>query len=123
MRSSKAELPVTDEGEGYTFRETIWGGMRAEIDTFHNKLDMTPRLRDLPNGMDPVPHWGYVLKGQVRAIYTNHQEVFNEGDIFYVEPDHTMIFGTGTECLMFSADTQLRKAVEHIERASNEQEQ
>ena len=67
--------------------------MRAEIDTFDNKLDMTPRLRDSPNGIDPVPHLVCVLKGPIRGVYKNRQEVFNEGDIFYVEPDHTIIFG------------------------------
>ncbi|MGZ4920548.1 MAG: hypothetical protein ACXV6L_10165 [Halobacteriota archaeon] len=68
MRSSKTELMATDEGDGYVFRETVWGGMRVELDTFDNKLDMTPRLRDLPNGMDPVPRWGYVIKGQIRCF-------------------------------------------------------
>ncbi len=121
MRSSKAELPATDEGVGYVFRETTWGAMRAEIDTFDKQLDMTPRLRDWPEGLDPVPHWGYIIKGQARAIYKNHEEAFHEGDLFYVEPGHTMIFGTGTECVMFSPEDQLQGAVAHARHISKPQ--
>ncbi|MGZ4943863.1 MAG: cupin domain-containing protein [Halobacteriota archaeon] len=92
MRSSKTELSATDEGDGYVFRETVWGGMRAEIDTFDKELNMAPRLKGLPDDMDPVPHWGYVLKGRFRVIYKGHEEVVNAGDMFYVGPQHVVIF-------------------------------
>ena len=109
MRSSKTEMPVTNEGEGYVFRETTWGAMHVEIDTFNKDLDVTPFLKGLPDDMDPTEHWGYVFKGRFRVIYKDREEVFNAGDVFYAEPGHTAIFEAGTEFVMFSPEEQVQK--------------
>jgi len=106
MRSSKAELPVTYEGGGIVFRETAWGAMHVEIDTFDREFDFTPLLKGLPDDMDPAPHWGYVFKGSVRFTYEGREEVFHAGDVFYAEPRHTAKVEAGTEFVMFSPEDE-----------------
>ncbi len=106
MRSSKAELPVTYDQDGVTFRETVWGVMHVEVDTFEREFDFTPLLKGLPDDMDPAPHWGYVLKGTFRFQYRDREEVYNAGDAFYAEPWHTAKADAGTEFVMFSPESE-----------------
>ncbi len=106
MRSSKAELPVTYDQDGVTFRETVWGVMHVEIDTFDREFDFTPLLKGLPDDMDPAPHWGYILKGTFRFQYKDREEVYNAGDVFYAEPWHTATVDAGTEFVMFSPESE-----------------
>lgn len=110
MRSSKVELPVTFDEEGVIFRETAWGAMHVEIDTFNKEMDVTPLLKGLPDDMDPTPHWGYIFKGRFRVKYKDREEVFNAGDVFYAEPGHTAVFEAGTEVLIFSPEEQEKEA-------------
>ena len=69
MRSSKTEMSVTHEGDGYVFRETTWGAMHVEVDTFQKELEVTPFLKGLPDDMDPTEHWGYIFKGSMCVKY------------------------------------------------------
>jgi hypothetical protein len=34
------------------------------------------------------PHWGYVIRGEVRVAYPDHEEVISAGDAYYVAPGH-----------------------------------
>ncbi len=106
MRSSKAELPVTYEQDGVIFRETVFGAMHVEIDTFEREFDFTPLLKGLPDDMDPAPHWGYVFRGAFRFQYKDREEVFTAGDVFYAEPWHTAKVDAGTEFVMFSPEAE-----------------
>ncbi|MGZ4905048.1 MAG: cupin domain-containing protein [Halobacteriota archaeon] len=106
MRSSKAELAVTYEGDGVIFREMVCGAMHVEIDTFEREFDFTPLLKGLPDDMDPAPHWGYVFKGTFRFQYKDREEVYNTGDVFYAEPWHTAKVDAGTEFVMFSPEEE-----------------
>ncbi len=106
MRSSKAELPVTYEQDGVIFRETVFGAMHVEIDTFEREFDFTPLLKGLPDDMDPAPHWGYVFRGSFRFQYKDREEVFTAGDVFYAEPWHTAKVDAGTEFVMFSPEAE-----------------
>lgn len=116
MRSSKEELPITSKGSGAVFRETTWGAMHVEMPTLDKEFDMTPLLKGFPDDMDPVPFWGYVVKGRFRAIYKHSVEVVNAGDIFYLPPAHTVIYEAGTEFVMFGPAEQIEKAAPIIAR-------
>jgi hypothetical protein len=124
MRSSKAELPVTVEGDGYVFRETIWGAMHVEISTFDKEFDETPFLKGLPDDMSPTPAWGYVLKGRCRVTYKDREEIFNAGDVFYAEPMHRAKIEAGTELVVFSPEEEVMRTEATMERylASMQQE-
>ncbi len=77
---------------------------------------MTPLLKGLPDDMDPVPFWGYVLKGRFRAIYKDREEVVNAGDVFYLPPGHTVMYDAGTEFVMFGPAEQVERAASIIAR-------
>ena len=116
MRSSKEELPVTSKRGGVVVRETTWGAMHVEMPTLDKELDMTPLFKGFPDDMDPVPFWGYVVKGRFRAIYKDREEVVDAGDVFYLPPGHTVIYEAGTEFVMFGPAEQVEKAAPIIAR-------
>jgi hypothetical protein len=116
MRTSIAELPVTVEADGYVLRETTWGEMHVEIGTFYKEVDVTPLLKGLPDNMDPVPHWGYLLKGRFHVIYKDREEVVNAGDVFYLAPGRTMIFEAGTVYVVFGPEEEIKKLAPIVER-------
>ena len=116
MRSSKAELPVTSKGDGMVFRETTWGAMHVEMPTLDKELDMTPLFKGFPDDLDPVPFWGYVVKGRFRAVYKDREEIVNAGDVFYLPPGHTVSYEAGTEFVMFGPAEQVEKAAPIIAR-------
>ncbi len=111
MRSTKAELPVTYEQDGIVFRETVYGAMHVEIDSFDREFDFTPLLKGLPDDLDPAPHWGYVFKGAFHLQYRDREEVFTAGDVFYAEPWHTAKVDAGTEFMMFSPESEDQESV------------
>ena len=102
MRGSKADIPVLFSPPEGTIRSIEWGGMMAEIGTFHQDSDPTAVFKGLPNDRCPVPHWGYVVRGQVRFRFTDREEIYHAGDLYYVPPGHIPVIGANTEWIAFS---------------------
>lgn len=116
MRTSITELPVTIEADGYALQETTWGEMHVEIGTFYKDVDVTPLLKGLPDDLDPIPHWGYLLEGRFRVIYKDHEEAVNAGDVFYLEPGHTIIFDAGTKYVVFGPAKEIERLASIVAR-------
>jgi hypothetical protein len=76
--------------------------------SFHQDIDHAPLLRGLPDDMCNCPHWGYVLKGKLTFRVADHEEVFEEGDAFYLPPGHVPLVAAGSEYLQFSPSEELR---------------
>ena len=66
--------------------EGVWGEMHVEYDVFKTAMDVTPYLKGLPNDRDPCPHWGIVVKGQMKIIYDGKQEIAKAGEAYYFPP-------------------------------------
>jgi hypothetical protein len=67
-----------------------WGGKICAVHHFAKGADATPALRKFPDGLCPVPHWGYCFKGQATVRYGDgSEEVLRAGDIFYWPAGHT----------------------------------
>ncbi len=90
--------------------------MHVEIDTFNKEFDMTLLLKGFPDDIDPVPFWGYVVKGRFRAVYKDREEVVNAGDVFYLPPGHTVMYDAGTEFVMFGPADEVERAAPLIGR-------
>lgn len=116
MRASKNELPKVMDTEEMATQEGVWGEMHVEYDVFKKRFDVTPLLKDLPNDRDPCPHWGIVLKGQLKIIYDGKEEIAKAGDAYYFPPGHTGIAEAGTEVWEFSPEDKLRKTMEVLTR-------
>ena len=85
MKSSIKDLPIKVENAQRVSRVTEWGGMVVYSGETHQTHNHAPDERC------HCPHWGYVLKGELRFDVAGQEEVFNEGDLFYLPPDHTTV--------------------------------
>jgi len=104
MHATEKDLPVTAEMPGlFESRQAQWGGLTAAIEVVHGAHDFTKEFSELPTGRCEAPHWGYLLKGKVRILYKDHEEVLQTGDIYYMAPGHIPV--TEEEChfIEFSA--------------------
>jgi hypothetical protein len=100
--------PVVDRSDGVD-------GYSVNFVTFRQDIDQTPLLRGLPDDQCPCPHWGYVLKGQLRFRVGDREEVFEAGDAFYLPPGHVGIGNEpDTEIVQFSPAEELRQVSETI---------
>ena len=114
LRTSKKDIPTTMESKDFIIREAVWGDMHVEYGTFNVDFDVTPFLKGLPNDRDPTPHWGYVMKGLIRSKVKGREEVFNAGDVYYMEPGHTAIVEKGSEYVEFSPNKEYMKTMEVV---------
>jgi hypothetical protein len=71
-------------------------------------IDAEPLFKGLPGDRCPCPHWGYVFKGKITYRFSDHVEVFEAGDAFYVPDGHTPLVEAGTEFVQFSPSRELQ---------------
>jgi hypothetical protein len=89
--------------------------MTIEAGDIRHSIDITPLLKGLPNDRCQCPHWGYVLKGQIRYTYDDHEEVYSAGEVYYAPPGHTAVLEVGCEYIELSPTDELSKAMEVVE--------
>ena len=102
MRGSKHDLPAAFDGDGVTIRQADWGEMTVSLEQFPAGLETAPIFRGLPDDRCQCPHWGYVVRGQLRVIYADREEVLKAGDAYYMSPGHTTAFDADTEVVELS---------------------
>jgi AraC-like protein len=102
MRGSNLDLPVSFESDGVRLREMEWGDMNVGLERFPAGLDTAPIFKGLPDDRCQCPHWGYVIRGQFRVRYRDHEETLKAGDVYYLAPGHLPIFDEDTEIVEFS---------------------
>jgi hypothetical protein len=90
MRATRDELPILFGSDPAAIRGTDWGDLRAMVISLPAGTDLAPVLKGLPNDLCPCPHWGYVIKGRMRVIYADREEVLQAGDLFYLPPAPSM---------------------------------
>ena len=116
MRGSVQDIPVAMEAAGVVIRLAEWGEMNVGLETFPAGTDTEPVFKGLPDDRCQCPHWGYVIKGQLRYHFADREEVFNAGDVYYAAPGHTPLLGDDTEYVEFSPADLLQQTMEVIER-------
>jgi hypothetical protein len=102
MRASRDQLPVMFGADPAAIRGSDWGDLRSLAISLPAGTDLGPLLQGLPNNLCPCPHWGYVIKGQMRVSYADREEVVRAGDLFYMPPGHTGLVEEDFECVEFS---------------------
>ncbi len=122
MRSSLNELPVAAEMPEGTVHQTSWGNMTIETARLRKDFDGTSLFRGLPDGRCQCPHWGYVLKGQMRLRYTDREEIYREGDVYYAPPGHIPLLEAGCEYVEFSPTDEYNKTMEAAMQSMNAQQ-
>ncbi len=112
MRGSKQDIPTTVDAGGVVIHEAEWGEMNVALESFPAGLVTAPLFKGLPDDRCQCPHWGYVVKGQVRLIYKDHEEVVSAGDAYYLAPGHTTAFDEDSEIVEFSPKGEYQKTIE-----------
>ncbi|MBT2383156.1 hypothetical protein [Streptomyces sp. ISL-11] len=112
--SKESAAQVQDHGQVLDRHEDI-DGYTVNFVTFREDVDGTLLLRGLPDDQCACPHWGYVLKGRVTYRYPDHEEVFEEGDAFYLPRGHVPLASAGSEIVQFSPTAELRLTEAAIE--------
>jgi hypothetical protein len=64
----------------------------------------------------PRPRWGYVLKGQIRIIYADREEVLRNGDLYYLPSGHTAVVEEDFESVEFSSPGAHEQVLDVIRR-------
>src|SRR5688572_28081248 len=113
MRASRDELP---ELLGPAIRGSDWGDLRSTVISMPAGTDARPLFKDLPEDRCPAPHWGYVIKGQIRIIYADRAEVLRDGDLYYLPPDHTGVVEEDFESVEFSPPAAHEQVLDVIKR-------
>jgi hypothetical protein len=124
MRIAKENVPVRLDVPGATARQqsdfgdvTGYGKMGAEYFSFGAGTDITEFLHGLEGDSCQSPHWGYVVKGAITALYTDGSEETSKAeDLFYWPPGHSVRAEEDTDIVMFSPQQEHFAVVDHIKR-------
>ena len=121
MRSSIKDLPVAAEMPEGTVRQVAWGEMTIEAGHLIKDIDTQALFKGLPDDRCQCPHWGYVLKGQMRFKFADYEEVYGAGELYYAQPGHTTFLEAGCEYIEFSPTEEYDKTMEVAMRNMNAQ--
>ena len=122
MRIAKNDVPVKIEAPGAIGRQQIdfgdatgYGKISGEYFSFGAGVDITPLLHGLEGDMCQCPHWGYVLKGELTAMFSGGgEETTGEGDLFYWPPGHSIRAEQDSEIILFSPQKEHGQVMDHI---------
>jgi len=96
---------------------SAYGTMGAEYFSFGAGTDITELLHGLEGDLCQSPHWGYVVKGAITALYADgSEETSSTGDLFYWPPGHSVRAEDDTDIVMFSPQHEHGAVIEHIRR-------
>ncbi len=117
MRASIKDLPAIVDSPAITLRGVKWGDMMVEVGDAHQQSDPSaPNFKGLPDDRCQCPHWGYVIKGQMRYKYADHEEIYSAGDLFFMPPGHVPFADAGCQWLDFSPFDEYAETMEVIIR-------
>ena len=123
MKATRNELSVLLEDGPTSIRAIDWGGQRVLLVSLPAGTDISPMLEGLPDDRCQCPHWGYILKGRMRVIYTDgEEEMLAAGDLWYMPPGHTVIVDEDVEFVEFSPPEEYDEVLEVLQRNAAAQE-
>lgn len=94
-----------------------WGGLSVDINNAPAGTDFTPLLEGLENDHCQVAHWGYIIKGSIKIQYEDGpDEIFSEGEAFYMRPGHTAVVKDDLLLVSFSPEEGMKDLQEHLEK-------
>ena len=112
MHGSKHNLAVAFKDGDIQILEAQWGDVNLALEQFPAGLETAPLFKGLPDDRCQSPHWGYVVRGRVRVLYNDHEEILMGGDAYYLAPGHTTVFEEPTELVEFSPLGEYQKTME-----------
>src|SRR5437868_13852410 len=104
--SRESATDVTDHGTAVD-RGADLDGYNVIFTSIREDWDLTQLLQGMPDDSCPCPHWGYLTAGRMTVRYSDHEEIIEPGDAFYMPPGHVPAAVAGTELVMFSPQDEL----------------
>lgn len=122
MRIPKTDIPTRIDLPGATARQALdfgdpsaFSSMGAEYFSFGPGADIAPLLAGLTDDLCQVPHWGFILSGEVVVDYRDGtEETCSSQDLFYWPSGHTVRAPEGAEVIMFSPQAEHTEVLDHI---------
>ena len=94
-----------------------FGEMTCSIVDFKKGTDFTPVLSQLPTGFCQVPHWGYMINGQLDMSYSDgSEESVKTGEIYYMKPGHTGVIAEDSQLVEFSPKDDMVKLLDFFKQ-------
>jgi hypothetical protein len=117
MHAVRHELPLSLDEGSLLSREATWGPVHVVFQSLPAKWTDAGLFADAADGQCPCPHWGYMLRGTMRNIYADHDELVHAGAAYYIPPGHTIRAVTDCELVEFSAEDAYQAALALAARA------
>jgi hypothetical protein len=109
-----ADIPVAVDGEGVDFRSQEVGDMSIAWVKLDAGADLRPALSGLPGDMCQCPHWGYMVRGELRMHTPDGAQTYNAGEAFYWAAGHAPEAVTDCEYIDFSPTEDLQTVLRHV---------
>jgi hypothetical protein len=104
----KETAPVTIDSPFYQGRLVELGDLTVAFETVRGGPDPAPLFKGLPDDRCPCPHWGLITSGRLTLRYSDHEDTFEAGDVYYAPPGHLPLNVAG-EFITFSPTEELEK--------------
>jgi hypothetical protein len=110
-RTRKDEAPIEVDLPVIEGRYVELDDWTVSFETFPIGSDPSPYFKGLPDDRCQCPHWGYVVRGELRVNYADRSEVLRAGDAYYLRPGHLTVLSDGTELVEFSPTAALQETM------------
>jgi hypothetical protein len=127
MHVAKTDVDIRMDIPGAVIRQRMdfgemngMGKISCEYFTLAAGVDTTPLFQGLEGNLCQCPHWGYVLKGELRTTDAKGvQETVRANDIFYWPAGHNVKVESDAEIVMFSPQKEHSHVIEHMRKMVN----
>ena len=111
------QIPVEFEADIALLRSVEAGGMTIAFEQLSAGVETAPLYRGLPDDACQSPHWGYVIRGRLRAITTDgREEIAEAGQAYYLPPGHNVVVEEDALVVEFSPTEARATTMEHAAR-------
>ncbi|MFJ3921484.1 hypothetical protein [Streptomyces sp. NPDC090022] len=113
--TTRQETPVAIEGGGVELRtQEVGGDLSVAFVRLPQGADLRPAVKGLPDDLCPCPHWGYMLKGRLKMVTKDGEEVYEAGQAFYWPAGHAPVALEDCEYVDFSPTDAFASVIDHI---------
>ncbi len=102
MQTLQQDLPILQESPTASSSQAEWGDRDKAVETMSPGVNPAFLFLGLPDNRWQCPHWGFMLKGQIRVRYTDREEVITAGDLYYLSAGDVIFIEEGTEVIELS---------------------
>ncbi|MFD9113833.1 cupin domain-containing protein [Streptomyces bottropensis] len=113
--TTRQDTPVAIEGGGVELRTRAVGGdLSVAFVQLPQGTDLRPALKGLTDDLCQRPHWGYMIKGRLKMVTKDGEEVYEAGQAFHWPPGHAPVALEDCEYVDFSPTDEFTAVIDHI---------